>query len=93
MGSSLCICYLKVWLIMEALVETLVDASDVKIGFHPEGYRIDTTASPIYRYTKWQVRPGNRWVDPKPVCFHSLPQKGWIHTDKFDWNAIDTDVE
>ena len=32
-------------------------ATDIQIGFHPEGYRIDNTASPIDFYTKWQITP------------------------------------
>ena len=32
------------------------------------------------------ILQGNHWCNPKPVCFDSLPQQGWIAKDKFDWN-------
>ena len=64
--------------------QTLI-LSQVEVGFHPDGYRIDKTTAPINRYTKWEIQ-GFRWSNPKPVCFDSLPQKGWIAKDKFDWN-------
>jgi hypothetical protein len=63
-------------------------ATEITIGFHPGGYRIDKTASPMDRYTKWDILPGNHWVDPKPVCFDSLPHNGWIVKDRFDWDEI-----
>lgn len=74
-------------------METLIEAVDVEVGFHPEGYRIDKTGAPIYRYTKWRVESGNHWVDPKPICFHSLPEKGWIVTDRFDWEQFNGAME
>jgi len=40
------------------------------------------------RYTKWDILQGNHWCNPKPVCFDSLPQNGWIAKDKFDWDEI-----
>jgi len=52
-------------------------ARDIQIGFHPEGYRIDKTASPIHFYTKWQITPEGKWINPKPASFHSMPQEGW----------------
>ncbi len=64
------------------------DATKIKVGFHPAGYRIDKTASAMNRYTKWNVAPGKGWCDPKPVCFDSLPQEGWIKIDRFDWDNI-----
>jgi len=42
--------------------------------------------------TEWQVLPGNHWCNPKPVCFDSLPQRGWIAKDKFDWGKISEEV-
>jgi hypothetical protein len=66
------------------------DAADVEVGFHPAGYRIDKTASPMNRYTQWSVVPGQGWRDPKPVCFDSLPQKGWFKKDKFNWDRVYT---
>jgi len=65
------------------------DATEIEVGFHPAGYRIDKTASAMNRYTKWNVAPGKGWCDPKPVCFDSLPQEGWFTIDKFDWDKID----
>jgi hypothetical protein len=68
-------------------------SNEIDVGFHPDGYRIDKTALPMNRYTKWQVIPGKRWCNPKPVCFDSLPQNGWIKVDKFDWDHLNTNQE
>jgi hypothetical protein len=73
-------------------MEQTFKATEITVGFHPDGYRIDKTASPMNRYTKWNIIEG-RWCDPKPVCFDSLPQSGWIAKDKFDWNQIYTYME
>ncbi|HDL08393.1 MAG TPA: hypothetical protein ENG35_06610 [Desulfobacteraceae bacterium] len=73
-------------------MDPVLNAKDVVVGFHPAGYRIDKTASPMNRYTKWDVTE-NHWRNPKPVCFDSLPQSGWIAKDKFDWNHVDTYME
>jgi len=70
------------------VTETCFEAAEIDVGFHPDGYRIDKTTSPMNRYTKWEVLPGNRWTHSTPVCFLSLPQKGWIKKDKFDWNKV-----
>jgi len=67
-------------------MEQTLDAKEIRIGFHPDGYRIDKTASAMNRYTKWQTKPGDRWSNPQPVCFDSLPQRGWFAIDKFDWD-------
>jgi len=75
------------------MMDLLLDAKDVKVKFHPEGYRIDKTASPMNRYTKWNIMQGNKWCNPRAVCFDSLPQNGWITKDKFDWNKVNTSVE
>ena len=69
-------------------MEQTLDAREVRVGFHPDGYRIDKTASAMNRYTKWQTKPGNRWCNPEPVCFDSLPQQGWFAMDRFDWDRI-----
>lgn len=74
-------------------MDQTLNATDVTIGFHLDGYRIDKTASPMDRYTKWDILPGNHWVNPKPVCFDSLPQNGWIVKDKFDWDRVGSIVE
>ncbi len=62
-----------------------MNAIDVVTGFHPDGYRIDTTASPMNRYTKWDIE-NSRWCNPKPVCFDSLPAVGWVSVDEFNWD-------
>jgi hypothetical protein len=71
-----------------AITETCFEAAEIDVGFHPDGYRIDRTASPMNRYTKWEILPGNRWTHPKPVYFHLLPPSGWIKKDKFDWDKV-----
>ena len=58
-------------------------ASEIQIGFHPDGYRIDKTAEPINFYTKWEITPEKKWINPKPTCFHSLPQEGWYKKEIF----------
>ena len=57
---------------------------DIEIGYHPDGYRIDKTASAMNRYTQWNISPEGEWENCKPVCFHSLPEDGWMRTDGFD---------
>jgi len=74
-------------------MEQTFNAEQIAVGFHPDGYRIDKTASPMNRYTKWRILPGNRWRDPEPVCFDSMPEKGWIVKDKFDWHKLDISLE
>ena len=67
-------------------MDAMLEAKEVTVGFHPDGYRIDKTASPMNRYTKWDVLPGHRWCNPRAVCFDSLPQDGWFKKDRFDWD-------
>ena len=74
-------------------MEQTFNAEQITVGFHLDGYRIDKTAAPTNLYTKWQILPGNRWCNPEPVCFDSLPQRGWIAKDKFDWDGVNTIVE
>jgi len=74
-------------------MDPVLNAKDVTVGFHPEGYRIDKTASPMNRYTKWDVLSDNHWCNPKPVCFDSLPQQGWFAKDRFDWDRVNTTIE
>ena len=62
-------------------------SNSVETAYHPDGYRIDTTSSPINRYTKWDILPDGRWVNMKPVCFDSLPVSGWIKVDAFSWDS------
>ena len=57
-------------------MDPVLNAMDVVVGFHPDGYRIDKTASAMDRYTNWDILSGNHWCNPKAVCFGSLPKKG-----------------
>ncbi len=68
-------------------------ATQVTVGFHPNGYRIDKTTSAMNRYTRWDILPGNRWCYCRPVCFHELPVEGWVPKDKFDWLEDGTEVD
>ena len=68
-------------------MEETFRANEITVGFHFSGYRIDKTASPMNWYTKWEITAGNRWCNPQPVSFDSLPEKGWIKKDKFDWHT------
>ena len=61
-------------------------AGKLNIGYHPGGYRIDKTASPINRYTQWDVSDEGKWERPRPVCFDSLPKDGWLKAERFDWD-------
>ncbi len=65
-------------------MEKTFTASEIKKGFHPEGYRIDKTASPMDYYTKWQITPEGKWMNPQPTCFHSMPPEGWHAVDFFE---------
>ena len=67
-------------------MEQTFTATEINVGFHLDGYRIDKTASPMNRYTKWDILPGNKWRSPEPVCFDTLPNEGWFVKDRFDWN-------
>ena len=74
-------------------MDQMLDATEVSVGFHPNGYRIDKTASPMNKYTKWDILQGNHWCNPKPVCFDSLPQQGWFAKDRFDWDKSNNITE
>ena len=74
-------------------MDPVLDARDVTVGFHPNGYRIDKATSPMNKYTEWQIISGRGWCNPKPVCFDSLPQKCWIKVDKFDWDNIEIPID
>lgn len=65
-------------------------AQAITIGSHPDGYRIDKTAAPMNRYTKWIFDADGNWTNPEPVCFHLLPQTGWQTETAFDWNDGET---
>ena len=60
------------------------------MGCHPDGYRIDKTALPMNRYTRWETMADGRCINPEPVCFDSLPQEGWVETESFDWGSTGT---
>lgn len=64
-------------------------AEAINTGYHPGGYRIDKTASPMNRYTQWEIDSDGKWVKPKPVCFHALPEQGWITVEKFEWGNLE----
>jgi hypothetical protein len=65
-------------------METTYNASDIQKGYHPDGYRIDKTASPVNFYTKWEITSEKKWINQQPSCFHSMPQEGWYKTESFD---------
>ena len=67
-------------------MEQTLNAEQITVGFHPDGYRIDKTALAMNRYTKWQIATGNKWCNPEPVCFDALPYQGWFAKDRFDWD-------
>ena len=68
-------------------------ANEITVGFHRDGYRIDKTAAPMDRYTQWKITDGKDWHRPQPVCFHSLPQDGWIVKDEFGRNQENRTAE
>ena len=74
-------------------MEQTFSSTEIEVGFHPTGYRIDKTASAMNRYTKWEIQQGDYWCNPKPVCFDSLPEEGWFKQGKFDWDQISKDKE
>ena len=61
------------------------NATEIEIGYHPDGYRIDKTHSAMNRYVKWHVRDDGGWENPTPVCFGSLPTEGWQKCHSVDW--------
>jgi len=63
-------------------------AREIETGYHPDGYRIDKTASPMDRYTSWQITAEGRWTNKQPVCFDSMPQDGWIKADPWEWERL-----
>jgi len=67
-------------------MEPTFKATEINVGFHPDGYRIDKTASPMNLYTKWQISDDGKWRRPEPVDFDALPKDGWFEAKRFDWN-------
>ena len=57
-------------------------ATEVDAGFHPAGFKIDKKADPLNRYTQWTIDNDGKWLNSKPVCFHSLPSDGWIKEER-----------
>ena len=55
--------------------------TEIETGYHPQGYRIDKRTKSLSRYTQWTINADGKWVDAKPVCFHSLPVDGWIRVE------------
>jgi hypothetical protein len=53
-------------------------ANDIDVGYHPSGYKIDKTAAPMDRYTKWEIGSDDVWRNSVPVCFDSMPADGWM---------------
>ncbi|MBN1129609.1 MAG: hypothetical protein JXA71_11510 [Chitinispirillaceae bacterium] len=66
-------------------MQNTLKASEIEIGFHPQGYRIDKTATPLNRYTRWTIGTDGKWYEPKPVCFDSMPAEGWLKAEGFEW--------
>lgn len=64
-----------------------LSSSKIEIGYHPDGYRIDKTASPLNFYTKWEISESGEWSNPKPVDFADMPEKGWFKSDGFQWEG------
>ena len=62
-----------------------MDARDIQVGYHPDGFRIDKTTTPMNRYTRWTILDDGGWVHPRPVCFHALPEEGWLPVTSFTW--------
>ncbi|MBN1603181.1 MAG: hypothetical protein JW915_16350 [Chitinispirillaceae bacterium] len=54
------------------------EANEIDLGYHPTGFRIDKGADPLNRYTQWTIDNDGKWINSKPVCFHTLPADGWI---------------
>ena len=54
---------------------------EIEIGYHPSGYKIDKTASPLERYTRYDIDENDNWYNCVPVRFDEMPSDGWI---KFD---------
>ncbi len=65
-------------------MDKIFRSSEIRIGFHPGGYRIDKTASPMDFYTKWEIGADGKWRNPKAVCFDSMPLDGWHKKDSFE---------
>jgi hypothetical protein len=58
---------------------------EIYVGYHLAGYRIDKTTTPMNRYTQWTILDDGGWANPRPVCFHALPEEGWMPVASFVW--------
>jgi len=74
----------------EVMSERGFKATEINVGYHPDGFRIDRTASAMNRYTQWEIFGERQWQNPTSVCFDSLPEEGWLKADGFDWNEHNT---
>jgi len=59
-------------------------SNEIEIGYHPLGYRIDKTTSPMNRYTRWEIDKDGNWHNVIPVCFDSMPEEGWIKHENLE---------
>ncbi|MBD3390846.1 MAG: hypothetical protein GF418_02335 [Chitinivibrionales bacterium] len=66
-------------------MEESFPVAEIDVGCHPRGYRIDKTATPLNRYTRWELNDNGMWSNPVPVCFDALPEDGWMKCTGFDW--------
>ncbi|MBP7342292.1 MAG: thioredoxin family protein [Syntrophaceae bacterium] len=62
----------------EGQTQPTFNAGEIETGYHPSGFRIDKTGAPLDRYTQWDIDANGRWHSARPVCFHSLPDQGWM---------------
>ena len=67
-------------------MEKTFKAADIDVGYHPDGFRMDKTASPMNYYTKWDISEDGIWHNPKPVDYGDFPEDGWRKADGFDWD-------
>jgi len=67
-------------------MESTFKVTEIEVGYHPDGYRIDKTASAMNLYTKWQISDDGRWHSFEPVDFDAMPPEGWLKCDSFDWD-------
>ena len=65
----------------------------VRVGYHPDGYRIDTNDSPIGPYTKWEISSDGQWCNPQSTRFEDIPLYGWIKAEKFSWEGIEGPID
>lgn len=64
-----------------------MQATEIQVGYHPDGFRIDKTTNPMNWYTRWTILDDGGWANPRAVCFHTLPEEGWVPVTSFAWPA------